>query len=248
MESKFVSLLYPDEASLDFHQDRNNLPDITEDVCDELGLNEIFDLKTCSLTDFFTQDERVISYRQRTVQDLLAHPKLLETLSGIHPILDDIRELRRLDNDNVTSADSYLYSITEIELYVTCLDTLRRGFASVGDSISSPAFRGLFNFVKELAESDYYHTLNKKLEALSDRISEVKSITVGVNLDNELRPEFAGVISINSEKFKSGKVLDKILRLSFKNDALTCIAPLTPFGKGRAITSKRLLSEPSTVL
>ena len=241
MESKFVSLLYPDEASLSFHQDRKNLPNITEDVCDELGLNEIFDLKSCSLTDFFTEDERVIAYRQRTVKDLLDHPELLETLSGIHPILDDIRELRRLDNDNVTPADSYLYSITEIELYVSCLETLSRGFAGVGDTISSPAFRGLCGFVKELTESEYYRTLNKKLESLSDRISEVKSITIGVNLDNELRPESAGVLSINSEKFKSGKVLDKILRLSFKNDALTCIANLSPFGKGQSDNKQEAL-------
>ena len=241
MESKFVSLLYPDEASLSYHQDRNNLPSITEEVCDELGLNEIFGLKTCSLTDFFTDDERVIRYRQGTIKDLLANPGLLETLSGIHPILDDIRELRRLDNENVTSADSYLYSITEIELYVSCLDTLRRGFAGVGDTITSPAFRALSSFVTELTESDYYRDLNKKLEALSDRVHEVKSITIGVNLDRELRPESAGVISVNSEHFKSGKMLDKILRFSFKNDAYTCIANLSPFGKGQSDNKQEAL-------
>ena len=241
MESKFVSLLYPDEASLSYHQDRRNLPNITEEVCDELGLNEIFGLKTCSLTDFFTVDEKVISYRQGTIRDLMANPGLLDTLSGIHPILDDIRELRRLDNDNVSSADSYLYSITEIELYVTCLDTLRRGFSGVGESITSPAFKALADFVRELTESEYYRELNKKLEALSDRVHEVKSITIGVNLDRELRPESAGVISINSEKFKSGKILDKILRLSFKNDAFTCIANLAPFCKGQSDNKQEAL-------
>ena len=54
MENKFVSLLYPTETSQMYHQDRNNLPNITEEVCDELGLNEIFGLKSCSLTEFFT--------------------------------------------------------------------------------------------------------------------------------------------------------------------------------------------------
>ena len=241
MENKFVSLLYPDETTQMYHLDRSNLPDITDVVCDELGLNEIFGLKSCSLTDFFTSDERVIAYRQSTMQDLLKIPELLETLSGIHPILDDIRELRRLDNDNVTSADSYLYSITEIELYVTCLDTLRRGFKGVEGRISSPAFTSLADFVRELTESDYYKELNKKLEALSDRVHEVKSITIGVNLDRELRPESAGVISINSEKFKSGKVLDKILRLSFRNDAFTTISNLSPFGKGQSDNKQEAL-------
>ncbi len=241
MQSKFISLLYPNEASYDKHQNRCNLPDITETVCDELGLNEIFALKSSSLTDFFTMDEDVISYRQTTMSDLFNIPALLETLSGIHPILDDIKELRRLDNENITSADSYLYSITEIELYVSCIDTLRRGFSGVSDRISSPAFKALSDFVNELTESEYYRELNKKLEALSDRVHEVKSITIGVNLDRELRPESAGVISVNSEKFKSGKLLDKILRFSFKNDAFTSIAPLSPFGKGQSDNKQEAL-------
>ena len=241
MENKFISLLYPTEEAEIFHRNRANLPNVAEEVCDELGLNEIFDLQTSSLTDYFTTDEEVIAYRQSTIRDLIAIPELLETLSGIHPILDDIRELRRLDNDNVTSADSYLYSITEIELYVSCLATLRRGFADVKDKIESPAFGALADFVHELTESEYYRELNKKLVALSDRVHEVKSITIGVNLDRELRPESAGVISINSEHFKSGKVLDKILRLSFKNDAYTCIANLAPFGKGQSDNKQEAL-------
>ena len=41
----------------------------------------------------------------------------------------------------------------------------------------------------------------------------------------------AGVISVNQTPFHSGKLLDKILRMSFRNDAMTCIASLVPFGK-----------------
>ena len=56
-------------------------------------------------------------------------------------------------------------------------------------------------------------------------------MTVGVILDGTMRPVEAGVLSVNSAPFKSGRMLDKILRLSFKNDAMTTIAPLTPFDK-----------------
>ena len=241
MQEKFISLLYPDEESRIYHQDRENLPDISEDVCDELGLNEIFDLKSGSLTDFFTSDERVIAYRQRTVEDMLNIPELKDTLAKVHPVLDDIRELRILDRDNNSAGDSYLYSITEIELYVSCIDTMREGLSPIKDRLVSPAFRALADFVIELAGSEYYVELNKKLEALASRVREVKSITVGVNLDRELRPESAGVISVNAEKFKSGKVLDKILRFSFKNDAFTTIAELSPFGKGQSDNKREAL-------
>jgi len=242
MENKFLSLLYPSSESREYHSDKRNLPGISDKVCDELGLSEIFSLKSSDLSDFFTKDPEVIAYRQEVIKDLLSFPELLDTLSGIHPILDDIRELRRLDSDGVTPADSYLYSITEIELYVSCIDALAKGLGSVKDTVRSRAFRTLAEFVSELNESEYYSELNKKLKSLSDRVHEVKSITVGVNLDREFRPESAGVISVNSERFKSGRMLDKILRLSFKNDAFTTIADLSPLTKGQSENKQEALN------
>ena len=241
MEERFISLLYPSAESRDYHQNKANLPNISEEVCDELGLTEIFNLKNSSLTDFFTSDKEVILYRQAAMRDVMEIPEIRETLMRAHPILDDIRELRYLDSEAASSGDSYLYSITEIELYVSCIDTIYKGLSPVRERIKSEAFSSLADFIIELSESDYYKELNSKLEALASRVHEVRSITVGVNLDRQLRPESAGVISINSEPFKSGKVLDKILRLSFKNDAFTCIAELSPFGKGQSDNRKEAL-------
>lgn len=241
MENRFISLLYPDEASLNFHSSRDNLPDITDAVCEELGLNEIFNLKSGSLTDFFTSDTEVIKYRQQTIDDMMRIQEIRATLAKAHPILDDIRQLRQLDRENIGSGDSYLYSITEIELYVSCIETLRDGFSPIKHAIKSKAFGVLCDFIIELSESDYFKELQQKLEDLSSHVHDVKSITVGVNLDRQLRPESAGVISVNSESFKSGKMLDKILRFSFKNDAFTCIAELSPFGKGQSDNRKEAL-------
>ena len=241
MEKKFISLLYPTEASMELHSDRSNLPDISEAVTDELGLNEIFSLRNSSLTDFYTSDIEVIKYRQETIEDMMSIPELKKALADVHPILDDIRQLRVLDSEDSEAADSYLYSITEIELYVSCIDTLRAGLAPVKDRLKSRAFRELSSFILELSESDYYKELNERLDALSSRVREVKSVTIGVNLDRQLRPESAGVISVNGEQFKSGKMLDKILRFSFRNDAFTCIADLTPTKKGQSDNRKEAL-------
>lgn len=234
MQERFISLLYPSEESRVRHLEKKALPNISEAVCYELGLEEIFNLKNGSLSDFFTSDPEVICYRQEALADMAEHPEVRETLSKVHPILDDIGELRRLDRLNTSTADSYLYSITEVELYVSCIDTLSEGFLPIRSRLHSRAFGALADMAIELSSSEYYKELNRKLEALSSRVHEVKSITVGVNLDRELRPTSAGVISVNSEQFKSGKVLDKILRFSFKNDAFTCIAELSPFGKGQS--------------
>ena len=241
MEERFISLLYPNEEAHIYHSYRGNLPDISDAVCDELGLTELFDLKSGTLGDFFTSDPAVIDYRQQTMRDIISIPEIKATLEKVHPLLNDIRELRRLDSESANSGESYLYSITEIELYVSCIDMLREGFEPIRDRITGTAFRNLADFIIELASSEYYAELNDKLKALASRVHEVRSITVGVNLDRELRPSSAGVISVNSEQFKSGKALDKILRLSFKHDALTCIAELSPIGKGQSDNKREAL-------
>lgn len=234
MENKFISLLYPSAEAALFAEDKSNLPNISDTVCDELGLTELFGLKNAELGDFFTRDEEVIKYRHEMMKDILAVPEVLDTLSEVHPILDDIMELRHLDNDTLTSADSYLYSITEIELYISCIEAMYKGIFGARDRLHSSACLSLADFIGEIYNSDYYAKLKEKLNDIGDKVSDIKSITVGVNLDRELRPAEAAVISVNSESFKSGKILDKILRLSFKNDSFTTIAELTPLIKGKS--------------
>lgn len=241
MNGFFVSLLYPSEESRAYHQDASHLPAISEKVCDELGLSEIFHLRSGSLTDFFTSSEEVILYRQKTFADLLAIPEVERVFAEVHPLLGDIRELRRLDDESGTT-DSYLYSITEIELYVSCVETLDKGLSPLRPRMQSPALLSLTDTVHAIVTSEEYRALTEKIAALASRVSEVRSITVGVNLDREFRPESAGVLSVNAEPFKSGKVLDKILRLSFKNDAMTCIAPLSPLGKGQSENKQEALN------
>lgn len=240
LESKFISLIYPDEESRTYHLDPAHLPRISAQVCEQLGLTALLPLKSSSVCEFFTSDPAVITYRQQTLEDLRRLPALADVLSRTVPILCDITELRRLDRDRgVSTGDSYLYSIAEIELYVNCIDTLSAGLTPLAADLRSPAFQALLTVIRELTESDYYRDLNNRLKELSNHVREVRSVTIGVNLDASFRPTDAGVISLNADSFKSGKLLDKILRLSFKNDAMTCIAPLTPMSGGRESDNRR---------
>lgn len=236
------SLIYPDGESLNRHLSGAALPDIDMYTLQELGFLEMFDLKSRELCEFFTCDSAVITYRNDTFADMLNNPSLSDTLRNIVPILNDIAELRRLESENGEDTASYLSSITEIELYISTVDTLHEGLSGVRDNLRGTAFIRLSDFVRELAESDYYRELNAKLAELTHRVREIKSVTVGVNLDAQLRPADAGVLSVNSQPFKSGEVLEKILRLNFKDDEYTCIASLVPFGKKDSDNQKTALS------
>lgn len=235
------SLIYPSAEKQNGHLASVDRPDITEEVCEEIGLSEIFDMKNSPLSEFFTTDTEVIEYRMETFRDLLENPGLISTLRRLLPVLQDIMELRRLEADSGETYD-YLASITEIELYISSVDTLDDGLHAEGLNLRGRAFTSLRDYIAELAESEYYSELNEKLAELTNRVRDIKSVTIGVNLDAQLRPATAGVLSINPELFRSGDVIDKILRLNFKDDEYTCIAELVPFGKKQSETQKSALS------
>lgn len=243
MKPENFSLLYPDAETQRAHLSGRDVPDIDMYTLQELGMLEIFDPKASPLSDFFTTDPAVITYRNETFKDMLNNPVLVDTLRRLVPVLQDITELRRLEQDaGGEDTASYLSSMTEIELYITCVDILHKGMAAAKDGIRGTAFKRLCDCVIELAESEYYAELNKKLTELTQRVREIRSVTIGVNLDAQLRPAQAGVLSVNAKPFRSGETLDKILRLNFKDDEYTCIAQLVPFGKKQSDNQKTALS------
>ncbi len=222
LDSSF-SLLYPNADEISGAR-----VNISEAVIEELGLDFLIDLKNSPLSDYFTADKATIEYRLEVISDLLNNPSIVDTLKGVLTLLNDIIELRAIKSETEV-AKNYLYSITEIELYIDIVARLAKGFQSVRDNVKSSALKRLTETVTELSESEYYRDLNKKLGELTAKVHDVKSVTIGVNLDSEFRPTDAGVISLNAEQFKSGKIIDKILRMDFKDGDYTCIAPLVPY-------------------
>ena len=239
--SKF-SLIYPNGESQTAHYQGKDKPYIDMFVLEELGMLEVFNLKNSDLDEYFTSDPKVIEHRMAVFSDMLEFPQISTTLNRLLPILTDIAELRQLEADLGNNTESYLESITEIELYISSISTLHDGLSEIKDQVKSPAFIALTTRINDLVCSEYYSELNAKLAELTNRVRDIKSVTIGVNLDAQLRPSSAGVLSINPESFHSGDVIDKILRMNFKGDEYTCIANLVPFNKKQSENQRTALS------
>ena len=237
-----ISLLYPDADTLRRHMLGEENARLSHITTEQLELDYLMDLKTCDFGSFYTCDPEVILYRQDTFGDMIENPELSHILLKMIPLLNDITELRRMSSDSAASTEAYLYSITEVELYTSLLDLLRDNLIPLAPKFKSTAFRRFAERINTLTGSEYYKNLNDQLKELTSRVREIKSVTIGVNFDSQLRASRAGVLSINNEYFKSGELLDKMLRLDFKNDEMTCIAPLIPFKKGQSDNQQNALA------
>lgn len=242
LDTSDISLLYPDADTLRRHMLGEENARLSHITTEQLELDYLMDLKTCDFGSFYTCDPEVILYRQDTFGDMIENPELSHILLKMIPMLNDITELRRMSSDSAASTEAYLYSITEVELYTSLLDLLRDNLIPLAPKFKSTAFRRFAERINTLTGSEYYKNLNDQLKELTSRVREIKSVTIGVNFDSQLRASRAGVLSINNEYFKSGELLDKMLRLDFKNDEMTCIAPLIPFKKGQSDNQQNALA------
>lgn len=224
-EFSVLSLLYPEG------KEQDGKMSLSADAIESLEIKTLFDIKSASVEDFLSDDISVITYRQETVRDITSCPETVDILKKCVPILQDITSLRKLGSAAEGTGDSYLYSITEVELYISLMEILASNLLPLREKFEGRAMKSFCDRISHLYESDYYKDINAKLTAMTDRVREIKSVTVGVNLDGTLRPESAGVLSVNNDKFRSGTVLEKILRLDFNPSELTCIAPMIPFDK-----------------
>lgn len=231
MEEFSFSLLYPSKECRARHESRKDRPDISAETVSSLGLSSLIQLKNSSLCDYFTAEGEVIDYRAENFSDMLACPEVADTFIKVLPILSDVGELRRMAGGGV--GDDYLFSLSEIELYISAVECLAGGLLPCRARLHGGALLSLCDYIEKLWSSDYYKELNQKLSELTDRVRDVRSVTIGVNLDKTLQPETCGVLSVNPKPFRSGDTIDKILRMSFAKDEYTLMAPLSPFAKGQ---------------
>lgn len=196
-----------------------------EDACRDLSLSPRLKIKSASLDEIMTDDPETIEYRVATFDDLASIPEALDALKKCVPFISDITDLRALGQD-ADETGSYLYSIAEVEIYVSLLEHLRDNFLPHRERFTSEALKSLAERISTLAESSGYREINEALAALTSRVREVGSVTLGVNLDARLIPESAGLLSVNNEKFKSATSLEKILKIDRHSGDMNFISPI----------------------
>lgn len=86
--------------------------------------------------------------------------------------------------------------------------------------------------IAEIYESEAFAALCQNAAEQSHTITHAQSVTIGINLNAQLTPTEAGIVSINENKYESGSVMQKLLRLDFHEDEYTCLTPLQPLTKG----------------
>ena len=175
------------------------------------------------LRDMLTTDIDVINYRLDALGDLLDNRSFYEGIKEIIPEILSYQEFRTSSALNSDIDD--LYAVKELQSYMTLNDYLHELFGKF--ELNSQMFRELKADIDRICSSEEYRHIKACAPENLNIVSNMQSVTIGVNLDASLRPIEAGLVSVNTEKYVSGSILDKLMRAELSETPYQCCAPLS---------------------
>lgn len=228
-----LSLLVPENASPVFNK-------LTKEAINDLSLEYICKSLTESgyeqnvimkIMSEITCDEQTVSYRTEIFEDFLRFPQLRTALSELLSELADLRDISRFQKDTEASSLWKLVNrLREIDGYVNCITKMKEVLEST--DIHSQGLLRLKKEVSDIYSNSGFPELKIDIAETFAKVQKVKSVTIGVNLDDLLRPKNAGIISLNDRAFTSAGLMKHFMNFTNNDDDLhfgTDISDITKF-------------------
>jgi len=216
-----LSLLYPGQTRPDYRK-------LPEQTAHDLGLDKI----CCYLTEKdaertviyntmirMTDDEEIIRYRCQVFDDILHNPQIRTRLQKVLDKMDFLKNYgsfaKRTDGNGVWDL---IHRLDEMKEYIECLEAITDCLSP--DTIRSEGLQNLRRYAKELYEDQGFSELKKDIDALKIETGKVKSVTLGVNLNERYEPETVGICSINTRYFTKSNALSNFCDFLSRDDNL----------------------------
>lgn len=182
---------------------------ITKDEFEQNIIKQLMTQIECS--------EKLIKYRCDVFEDFLRIPKLRSNLTSLLEMLGELREIEKFKKDSDASSLWQLVNrMREINRYIDCIKELRSTLE--GMDIRSQGLITLRKLVGKIYEDGSFEPLQQDMEELFKKVRTLRSVTIGVNLDDMLRPVRAGILSLNGKEFTDSGVLKRFMAMSAKKD------------------------------
>ena len=169
-------------------------------------------------------DPVVIAYRQDVIEDLWDQPAFRDGLEALLPSVGALESYRSSFDRKRSTFQDVTWRLGELDHFVSCVSGLNDLFSAVGEGVRAAGWRALRGLISETAADPVYRNLTRELPGMLDTLRTKASVTIGVNLDGQLRPVAATLLSVNARRFTASSFLDRLL--GREGDAFKGIGPL----------------------
>lgn len=216
-----VDLLYPSETKRREVQDRATaIAQLPQDyvanlelellsrlICPENSLNALRILIQLST------DEEVLNYRLDILEDFLNVPQLEAVL------YENVHKLYVNEHVNIQKlglADSFYAlntRLNSLKTFIECITKCHEFCQKFQDKFRSEALKGLVEYFASVYNSEYFDEVKRETdECLRILAKGVKSVTVGINFDDMMRPVEAMLLSVSTDSIKKKGRFDWIFK------------------------------------
>lgn len=206
-----VSLCYPAERPASAGGGDRPLVDR---AAADLGLDSLrtrFELPAEFLYELCA-DAAAIRYRQEVLADAVASSELRTLFAQLQPMLHELAYFTKTRTEQSSPLQQAVWRLGELETYVACLTAL--GEAAALPGMRSAGMRALGAFVRERRQDPVYRRLEAELPALRGGLKRRASVTIGINLDSQLRPSEAALLRVHDRKFEDTPLLTRLFGAS----------------------------------
>lgn len=220
METKMISLLYPYGTLEDY----KTVSDVT---MHDLGMDHFLEnvagkeqernmiMKVLSK---MTKDPKVAEYRLEIFKDIYSNPDMCDDMMKL---LDKINFLREYGSfkkrfDETAGLWELMHRLEEINDYIGYVEAIYRCLENA--DIQSQGLTSLKKYVDEIYHDNGFEALKKDIADMKVKTSELRSVTVGINLNERFEASSIGLVSVNNQYFtKSGIISGFCEKISSKD-------------------------------
>lgn len=208
-QSAGFSLLQPSGADIEYRR----LPD---NVMHDLGLDTFCEKISndgkerrmiMNVLSKISSDSTVASYRQQIFVDIFNMPELRNTmmeLFGKIQFMHDFSTMHK-SSDEELGLWHLFHRLDELDGYIKTVETMRDCLSD--EQIKSEGLISLRDYITELYEDACFADMKKDIAALKVKASDVKSVTLGINVNERFEAVSMGLVSVNSKPFKKSGIV-----------------------------------------
>lgn len=184
-------------------------------------------------------DPEVVRYRLDVFEDIYNNPAFRERMLEILDKIDFLRDYGsfRRDNEETSGTWDLVHRLEEIRDYIGYVEALQDCLGKA--DLKSQGLKDLMAHISNIYEDNAFKELKQDINNLKASTSNLKSVTVGINLNERFEAKEIGLISINGKPFTKSSVLENFTSRIAGRDTLnsdaswdgsTRFQPFTPDG------------------
>lgn len=205
-----ISLLCPNPDETKYRQ-------LTNDTIHDLGLDMLCSALTAKpdeskrilrIMSQLSSEPAVCSYRAEIFDDLYNNKSLRENLMNVLDKISFLKEYgsyRHSFEESNASVWELMHRLGELKDYIGYVEALSACFE--GTDVKSEGLIKLKDEVQRMYSDRGFAELKKDIESLRANTDNIKSVTVGINLNERFETESIGVVSINNKSFGKAGII-----------------------------------------